>query len=132
MVRDLNRPFPTRIRVADILLIVFLLAISALGIHLIKQRKQPGSFFLIEMNGEVVYRLSLHGDTLISLSGKTGIISIQAHNAKVRILETTCPLKICKRTGWIHKPGEAIICVPNRMVITIEGGERGTIDAVTE
>lgn len=132
MTKHPNRSFPLRIRSADIFLIVFFLSISVLGFHYATQRDQPGSFYLIEVDGEVVYRLSLHADTLISLEGKTGKISIHAREGKVCVLETTCPFQICKRTGWIHTPGEAIICVPNRLAITIEGGRRGSIDAVTE
>ncbi|GAJ04578.1 unnamed protein product, partial [marine sediment metagenome] len=29
-------------------------------------------------------------------------------------------------------PGEAIICVPNRMVVRIEGEKRKNVDAITE
>lgn len=126
------RSFPLRVRAADIYLIVFLLALSVLGLRYARHIRKPGSFFLIELNGETVYRLSLHADTLFEISGSTGPVSICVRDGKVCVSSTTCPYKICKKTGWIGTPGESIICVPNRMAITIEGGTRGNIDAITE
>ncbi|HBE87040.1 MAG TPA: hypothetical protein DDW53_19330, partial [Lachnoclostridium sp.] len=39
------------------------------------------------------------------------------------ITEASCPDKVCVRTGKIHRSGELIVCLPNRVVITIEGEE---------
>jgi hypothetical protein len=123
---------PSGIRAADIFLIILLLALSIFGFYRARATSRQGSIYRIELEGEVTYRLPLAADTLICLAGRTGPISIRVHGGKVRVLKTSCPLEICKRTGWIDKPGEAIICVPNRMVLTIEGGKQGAIDAVTE
>ena len=55
---------------------------------------------------------------------------------KVRVVESTCPDKVCVRTGWISRPGQAIVCLPNRIVVRIEGSATGRnlesrFDAVT-
>ncbi|NLS44394.1 MAG: NusG domain II-containing protein [Firmicutes bacterium] len=39
---------------------------------------------------------------------------------KVRIKESTCPGKFCVNTGWISRPGQAIVCLPYRIVVRIE------------
>lgn len=132
MILEKHRSLPLRIRAADILLIAVFIVVSILTFYHTRHRYHGGSFYLIEVDGSVVYRLPLHTDTLLSLTGMTGPLSIQTSGAKVRILETSCPLKICKRTGWIHRPGESIICVPNALSITIEGAQEGTIDAITK
>lgn len=61
-----------------------------------------------------------------------GVATIEMRDGAVRLVPTaeySCPERICIRTGWIRRPGEAIICVPNKLVVRIEGREDG-IDAV--
>jgi hypothetical protein len=132
MMKHSDPPFSFRIRPADVFLIVFFLGASLFGFHHAKRWAHSGSFYIVEMDKKVLYRMPLQVDTLLSLPARTGTITIQSQGGKVSILKTQCPLKICQRTGWIFKPGEAIICAPNGVVITIEGGKRGRIDAVTE
>lgn len=57
-------------------------------------------------------------------------------SGKVRVTESTCPDKICVRTGWIGRPGQSIVCLPNRVVVRIEGSEirydpGSDLDAIT-
>ncbi len=132
MVAPKNGSLPLRIRAADILLVVLFIALSIFTFYHTRHRYQSGRFYLIEIEGTLLYRMPLHTDTLLCLTGTTGPFSVQASGAKVRVLKTTCPAKICKRTGWIQKPGESIICVPNALSITIEGTKQGTIDAITK
>lgn len=47
----------------------------------------------------------------------------------VRILESNCPAKVCLRHGWASHTGETIVCVPNELLVEIEG-EEGEYDAV--
>jgi hypothetical protein len=49
---------------------------------------------------------------------------LEIEDGKIRVLpmpRETCPLQICSSVGWIEKPGQAIVCLPNRMIITISG-----------
>lgn len=39
----------------------------------------------------------------------------------IAILDGDCPDKVCERTGYISRAGESIICLPNRVIIQIEG-----------
>lgn len=43
----------------------------------------------------------------------------------VRVAAADCPDRLCVKTGEISRPGEAIACVPNRVVVTLKraGGE---------
>lgn len=49
----------------------------------------------------------------------------------VSVTESGCGDKICVHTGKISHKGEAIICVPNRVVVEIKGNtSKGGVDAV--
>ena len=47
----------------------------------------------------------------------------------IRVLTSNCPRGVCKNFGRISKPGRTIICVPNKVVLTIEGGPGPEYDA---
>ena len=38
----------------------------------------------------------------------------------VRVAAADCPDRLCVKTGEISRPGEAIACVPNRVVVTLK------------
>lgn len=121
-----------RLRSGDIILILILFSLSVAGFIFQKEIAQEGRFYLIEVEGKTLYRLPLSSDTLITLETRTDDISIRTKSGRVCVSESSCPLKICVKTGWIKRPGEAIICVPNRMVVRIKGEKRKNIDAITE
>lgn len=59
-----------------------------------------------------------------------------SESGKARITASTCLDKTCVRTGWISRPGQSIVCLPNRLVVRIEGTEaehtlEPSLDAIT-
>jgi len=55
---------------------------------------------------------------------------ILVEKGRIRVIESDCPDQVCVRTGWLTKTGELAVCVPNRLMIKIEG-ENLEIDGVT-
>jgi len=41
------------------------------------------------------------------------------------MVDSACPDKLCVRSGWISRPKESIVCLPNRVVIEIKSVEGG-------
>lgn len=61
------------------------------------------------------------------------IAYIEAKNGKVRMLEMSkklCPNGICSKTGWIDKTYQSIVCLPNKITVTNEGGKSDEIDVI--
>ena len=54
--------------------------------------------------------------------------NVSLSDGKVRVVSSTCPDKVCVRTGEISKTGEIIVCVPNRVSVKMTGREE--FDAV--
>ncbi|NPV53348.1 MAG: NusG domain II-containing protein [Firmicutes bacterium] len=48
-----------------------------------------------------------------------GYALLEMRDGKIRIAESNCPEQVCVRTGWISRPGQSIICVPNRVMVYI-------------
>ena len=51
------------------------------------------------------------------------VISISG--GKVSVSEASCKNQVCVRHGSISHSGESIVCLPNRLVVSIDGGEEG-------
>jgi hypothetical protein len=85
----------------------------------------------VRIHGRIVKTLELSGDEerrTFEIEGSIGDSVIQVEGARVRILNSPCPDKICVKQGWVEKPGEVIICVPNEISVSVEGDDG--VDAI--
>ncbi len=66
------------------------------------------------------------------VSGPLGETVIGLAPDGVRILASPCPLQLCVRSGPIHRTGQVVACLPNRVAIQLigPGGAKGAVDAV--
>ncbi|PKM90846.1 MAG: hypothetical protein CVU87_00900 [Firmicutes bacterium HGW-Firmicutes-12] len=46
---------------------------------------------------------------------------IVAENGRARFKESDCPDTVCVHTGWLTRPGEIAVCLPNKTFIKLEG-----------
>ena len=56
---------------------------------------------------------------------------VEAEPGRIRIAESACPGGDCVHTGWADRAGDRIICLPNRLVITLSGEADLEFDAVS-
>ena len=71
----------------------------------------------------------LNKDGVFSLNGGTNTLVIE--NGEAWVSKANCPDKICMGMGKISKNGEFIACLPNRVIIVVEGGEESPVDGRT-
>lgn len=48
---------------------------------------------------------------------------IVAEKGRIRFQDADCPDKVCISTGWISRPGQIAVCLPNRLILKIEGSD---------
>jgi hypothetical protein len=46
--------------------------------------------------------------------------TIVAENKRIRFMESGCPDKICVNAGWLNRPGDVAVCLPNKIIIKLE------------
>ena len=63
-------------------------------------------------------------------SNVRGLNVIEIERGRIRMLESDCPLNVCVHRGWVSGGVMPIVCFPNRVVITFEGGSDDGVDAV--
>ena len=80
--------------------------------------------------GEFLYPLG--DDRLIEVEGPIGHTDVQIEGNRVRVIESPCRDKICIAAGWQANTGDWTACLPNRVFVRVEGGERSDgVDAQT-
>ncbi|BDF70083.1 hypothetical protein CE91St41_26900 [Oscillospiraceae bacterium] len=101
-------------------------------------RPAPSNFLYAEivLDNETVARYDLNalaGPFYLPVEGAAYPLIVEADHGRIRIAESACPGGDCLRTGWADRPGQQIICLPNRLVISLTGenGAADGIDAVT-
>ena len=116
----------------DIILGIAVIVLAA-GIWLTTELlKKEGSFAVVTVNGAETARYSLEEDSEIRLESENGGYNILViKNGKADIIEASCPDHVCVDQRAVSKTGEAITCLPNKTVITIDGEEEAEIDFVS-
>ena len=100
----------------DIVLILSIILVSVLLLALISLSGKSGSSVEVEVDGEhyATYSLNLDGEYAIG-DGNTLVIE----NGKAYMKSADCPDETCVRTGKISKRGQTIVCLPNRVSVTV-------------
>ena len=125
-----SRPTNQKTTVADWLLILSLVILSAYGFVFAREVMPQGSEVKIEVEGNIRYILPLSVNKVITVSGPSGNTIIEINNNRARITESPCPNKICIHQGWIDRG--VIVCLPNKVLVIISGPtiQKG-IDGIT-
>ncbi|MBT9173288.1 MAG: hypothetical protein DDT21_01683 [Syntrophomonadaceae bacterium] len=131
-----------KLKKGDLIIIAFVLLAAAI---LLADRHMPaaagGRLLRIELDGQLVNEISFEADTVkhVVVQMPAGEATVVIAEGRVRIQEmprAICPLGLCSSVGWVERSGEAIVCLPNRLVLTVLGGPvdelRQSLDAITE
>lgn len=109
-----------RLKIGDVLLLVGI-PLLALGIWAILFfGSQPADMAVVEIDGQEVCRLPLREDTSREINGGTHLVIVES--GEVRVEQAACPDGICMNHLPISKSGQSIVCLPYRLVITVEEG----------
>lgn len=94
--------------------------------------REEGAVAVVYVDKKEIGSYPLLEDTEVEIKGVSGgqvILVIRDNEAFVK--EADCPDQICVKHSKVHKKGENIICLPNKVVIEIQDTEEG-YDAVAE
>ncbi len=120
----------------DLILIAVILVLAlvcAAGIRIWqKNNTKSGAVAVVTVDGVRygAYPLSEDITERIDLAdGTYNILVIEDGYADVT--EASCPDQICVNHNRIRYSGESIVCLPNKLIVEVEGGEDNGIDGST-
>lgn len=107
--------------------------VLALGARLATElMKKDGDYAVVTVNGVEVAKYSLSEDIEVRLESENGGYNVLViKGGKADITEASCPDHVCVDQHTISKTGEAITCLPNKTVITIESEKEADFDFVS-
>lgn len=115
----------------DKILVFLLIVASIASFWFIREANKNISnrYISIQVDGKEIKTIPFNEDTI----GTTEVIQteygrnvIAIGDQTVRAIEADCPDKLDVLQGEIRRPGQLIVCLPNRLVIEIRG--TGTTD----
>lgn len=113
------------IKRSDWLLILSFLLLALLLALLLWPRGE-GTQAVIRQDGKPVLRLDLSEYSSSQPAEiPVGGVVFEIVEGKIRFRAAPCPDQICVETGFIDRPGETAVCLPERISVEIVSGEGG-------
>lgn len=113
----------------DVILIASLLIVSTIAVSVLLLTRERGNKIIVEIAGERVAEYSLYQNGEYELNGGTNILVIE--NGEAYLSYADCPDHTCVRTGRIKYAGQSIVCLPNKVTVTVKGNSDGGVDLIS-
>lgn len=121
--------FSDKKRIVDVCLVAFLLLLAAVLYLVIDGDREAGGKVVVRVNGETIASYSLSENGCFSLNGGSNTLVIEGGFAWLS--DADCPDRLCVKQGKVRYTGQCLTCLPNKLTVTVEGGESNGIDFVT-
>jgi hypothetical protein len=118
-----------RPRVGDICLTAVVLLAALLPLWLqARGQTQPDSRVVVWVDNQISQTRDLNQPGRIILPQMV----IEVRDRQVKVVRSSCPHHLCQHGAAIHAPGQMLVCVPQRMLVEIQGERRPEVaDAIT-
>lgn len=102
---------------------ILLIAAAVFGFNSFLHRA-PAVTAQITVDGQVAETLDLSKDTELTITGAGGGTNhLIVKDGEIWCSEASCPDKVCVHQGKKHLNSDTIVCLPNKMIVTITGGD---------
>ncbi|WP_394266641.1 NusG domain II-containing protein [Anaerotignum sp.] len=114
----------------DLILIAGVLVLAGVIYLVFLGSAEDGGKAVITVDGQVVQELPLDEDTTYRVETPEGYNIVEIKDGWADVIEADCRDGLCADQKRVRKTGETIVCLPHKMVVTIEAGTENTVDAV--
>ena len=97
---------------------LFVIAFTLIALLVWGFPSQSGEIVEIRVNGKIYETLPLGEDALVEVRTEFGVNVVEIGNSRVSIAGSDCKNKLCNKET-ISKKGQSIVCLPNKLSITI-------------
>lgn len=109
-----------RMTACDRLVTVGLL-LAALGGMVMVAATPPGRRVVAGDGDRILFTAALDQSTQVEIEGPLGATRLVIDHDGARIAASPCALKVCMGMGPARRPGDLLVCLPNRILVQVEG-----------
>jgi hypothetical protein len=121
-------------RPLDALLAILISAASAWGFMAFRVSEGSRALVYVSDRKHAWYELA-GGKRLVEVPTRIGPVKLEIGEGSARVVSSTCPNRLCVKTGKVGRAHQEIVCVPAHLLVVIEGaaegGGKGEVDAIT-
>lgn len=116
-------------------LIIALILLAAGAVALASRPSGRAGMAVVTVDGKEALRIAIDGEIrqyTVEAGGGYNIIS--AGNGEACVMDADCPDRVCVQRGAISRPNQSAVCLPHKLVLSIEGkgDDVEDIDSVAE
>lgn len=119
----------------DLVLILLMLVIGVLGVAVIIYIQREDTISgeaLVTIDGKEYGRFPLDEDRVEHIQVSESSYNIlEIRDGHADITDASCPDSVCVNHWKVSKKNQSIICLPNKLVVTIVNGAESDVDIVT-
>lgn len=125
------------IKKGDIIIICMIIIITVFGQYYLITQETGGQLRTIVLRvdqEEHVYKLSVDESRKIifEFNEHLGTLHYKEGRIKMETMDrVVCPKQICSKTGWIKYSNQSIVCLPNKIIVTIVNEKDNDLDTIT-
>ena len=113
------------------LLLAMAVLLAAAVLYFFLRPGEAGAWAVVTVDGLEAARYTLSEDRTVML-GEEGYNVLQIFGGQAAVIDANCGDHTCVNTGPVWREGETIVCLPHKLMVTIEGGEASPFDAVAQ
>ncbi|MDD5937355.1 MAG: NusG domain II-containing protein [Clostridiales bacterium] len=120
----------------DLILVIAILVIAGgalLGYQFLnKTPDQDTAKVVISVAGEEIGRYPLNKEAEIKIPAHYGDSILEIKDGHAKMLHAGCPDQICVYHNAISQAYDMIVCIPNQIIVSIDGGEEPATDSTAQ
>lgn len=114
----------------DILLVLAVLILGGVFLVYTEFFRPEGGDVIVSVDGVEQYALPLSENNFVVIGDEENYNVLVISGGEAYIEEASCPDNICVKSGKVSLEGQTIVCLPNKVAISIEGGKSSGLDGV--
>lgn len=116
----------------DFILIGSVIIICLAVILFMNYTKKDGSHLVVTVDGKQYDTFDLKKDTTFIIKSQDSYNTIEIKDGYVSMTKASCPDKLCIKQSHIHYNHETIVCLPNRIILEVVGGDEDNLDVIAK
>jgi hypothetical protein len=119
-----------RIKILDII-IIFLAASLTVSSAYAAYIKPDSSVRALIRGQDKEWTFPLDANETVTVNGPLGDTIVKINEGKAWIESSPCSNQTCVGMGYVHRQGQWAFCLPNKVMLIIEGTDDEDIDSIT-